>query len=128
MFHRVAVTLKYRNGYWACISDVIADRKLDPSFRYPISEFRNLFSLPFFFYSYSFIKLWKLYTESEFRYIYIYIFVCETFPLRSFFLQTAKISGSNNQVCRSKRIFEGSFEDLDTANHNFRDKLIYKMK
>lgn len=60
--------------------------------------------------------------------IYIYIFVCETFPLRSFFLQTAEISGSNNQVCRSKRIFEGSFEDLDTANHNFRDKLIYKMK
>lgn len=92
VFHRVAVTLKYRNGYWARISDVIADRKLDPSFRYPISEFRNLFSLPFFFYSYSFIKLWKLYTESKFRYIYIYICL-RNFPLEIVFSSNGKNIG-----------------------------------
>lgn len=83
--YRVAVMLKYRNGYWARISDMIADRKLDPCyFDIPHSylNFEIFFSLSFFIYqTLEIVRSW------------VYIFLLRNFTLEmAFFLQTAEIS------------------------------------
>lgn len=114
--YRVAVMLKYRNGYWARISDMIADRKLDPCyFDIPHSylNFEIFFSLSFPFFT-------RIYQTLEIVRSQVYIFLLRNFTLEmTFFLQTAEISWFESNLLIE---FFKSYQSFE----NFRDNLIFR--